>query len=125
MKDRKGRTRGIKKINPKESIQFEHLLRSTQAGRITAQQLESSRRIIAKHIKKLGTYRIHVYPSISVSKKPSEVRMGKGKGAIDHHIVRIKAGQLLFSIQGVSSTIAKDVFSRVKYKLPVQVQYNK
>jgi large subunit ribosomal protein L16 len=122
MKDRKGRIRGMKTHKLHESS-WEHILRSSQSGRLTAQQIESARRILSKRLKKQGSYHIHVHPSISVSKKPSEVRMGKGKGAIDHYICRIKAGQILFSIQGVPSSMSKLLFKRVSYKLPVQTEY--
>lgn len=119
MKDRKGRVRGFKQFDV-TSQKWEHTLRSEQSGRITAQQMESGRRIITKRIKKIGTYRLHIQQNVSVSKKPSEVRMGKGKGAIDHYITRVKAGQLLFSIQGVSPRTAETLFKKVQYKLPVQ-----
>nr|YP_010952455.1 ribosomal protein L16 [Ancyromonas sigmoides]WMQ52559.1 ribosomal protein L16 [Ancyromonas sigmoides] len=122
MKDRKGRIRGIKLHKPQEQI-FEHILRTSQPGRLTAQQIEASRRILSKKLKKQGSYRIHVHPSISVSKKPSEVRMGKGKGAVDHFIARVKAGQILFSIQNVNASIAKTLFVKVSYKLPIQTNY--
>ena len=108
MKDRKGRIRGMKHPRPSD-MQWEHILRTSQSGRLTAPQIESARRIIAKRVKKIGTYKIHVIHSTSVTKKPSEVRMGKGKGAIDHYIARVKAGQILLSIQGVSPEIAKAI----------------
>lgn len=123
MKDRKGRIRGIKLHKPHEE-RWEFVLRASQSGRITAQQIEASRRILAKRLKKQGTYHIHIYPSVSVSKKPSEVRMGKGKGAIDHHIARVKAGQILFSVQKIPSSVAKMLFNKVGYKLPVQVYHS-
>jgi large subunit ribosomal protein L16 len=123
MKDRKGRIRGMKHPRPSD-MQWEHILRTSQSGRLTAPQIESARRIIAKRVKKIGTYKIHVIHSTSVTKKPSEVRMGKGKGAIDHYIARVKAGQILLSIQGVSPEIAKSLFEKVQYKLPLQTVIN-
>jgi large subunit ribosomal protein L16 len=119
MKDRKGRIRGMRFPRQNEN-QWECILRSSQSGRLTASQIESARRIIAKRVKKIGTYKIHVIHSTAVTKKPSEVRMGKGKGAIDHYIARVKAGQILLSIQGVSPELAKSLFKKVQYKLPVQ-----
>lgn len=122
MKDRKGRIRGMKSHKPHENL-WENVMRSSQSGRLTAQQIEASRRILSKRLKKQGSYHIHIHPSISVSKKPSEVRMGKGKGAIDHHICRVKAGQILFSIQGVTPALSKLLFKKVSYKLPIQTEF--
>ena len=122
MKDRKGRIRGMKSHKSHENL-WENVMRSSQSGRLTAQQIEASRRILSKRLKKQGSYHIHIHPSISVSKKPSEVRMGKGKGAIDHHICRVKAGQILFSIQGVTPALSKLLFKKVSYKLPIQTEF--
>lgn len=119
MKDRKGRIRGMRVPRAHETG-FGHLLRTAQPGRLTTSQIEASRRIIAKRVKKIGSYKIHIKPSTSVTKKPMEVRMGKGKGAVDYYIARVRAGQLLFSIQGVTAETAKPLFKKIQHKLPVQ-----
>lgn len=122
MKDRKGRSRKIYYHDLHAHTGNSHVLRSLQAGRLTTFQIEASRKIIAKIMKRIGTYKVHVKPVIGVSRKPAEVRMGKGKGAVDHYVSRIKAGQLLFSIQSnsVDNEVAKTIFKKAQYKLPVK-----
>lgn len=97
-------------------------LYSLQSGRLRTRQIEAARRLIAKRTKKIGTYKVHINPVIGVSKKPLEVRMGKGKGALDHYIARIKGGQILFTIAGISPPMAKAILKAAKYKLPLQTK---
>lgn len=122
IKDRKGRIRGVNIFNTiahKEN----HKLITTQCGRITQTQIEAARRVIAKQVKRKAKYKSHIRANTSVSTKPSEVRMGKGKGAIDYYICRVKAGQLIFSIDGIIPIIsAKSMFLRAARKLPVKIK---
>lgn len=117
-KDRKGRVQGVKLF---DEVPFflSHKLITLAASRLTKEQLESARRVISRQIKRIGKYKIHVAPTVSVSSKPSEVRMGKGKGAIDHYIARVKAGQILFSLDGVPHTLAESVLIKASRKLPM------
>jgi large subunit ribosomal protein L16 len=122
VKDRKGRIRGVKLYKP-SVFNENHRMICLQSSRVVANQIESARRVISKKIKKIGVYRVHIRPTTSVSAKPSEVRMGKGKGSIDHYISRVKAGQLLFSIGGsVSPIIANEVFLKASKKLPLKIK---
>jgi len=118
-KNRKGRVCGVK-LYDEVPFFHSHKLISLSSYRLTKAQLESARRVISRQIKRIGKYRIHVSPTVSVSAKPSEVRMGKGKGAIDHYIARIKAGQVIFSLEGVSSAIAGSVLLKASRKLPMR-----
>ena len=94
--------------------------KALECVRITGRQIEAARRAAVRCMKRQGQFWIKVFADIPVSKKPAEVRMGKGKGAIDYYIARVKAGQILLSIQGVSPELAKSLFKKVQYKLPVQ-----
>jgi large subunit ribosomal protein L16 len=118
-KDRKGRVCGVK-IYDEVPFFNSHKLISVAASRLTKEQLESARRVISRQIKRIGKYKIHVSPTVSVSAKPSEVRMGKGKGAIDHYIARIQAGQIIFSLEGVSPSVAENVLLKASRKLPMK-----
>jgi large subunit ribosomal protein L16 len=120
-KDRKGKARDVKLFNPAPH-QSSHKMMSLQAGRLTSNQIEAARRVISKQVKRIGRYKIHIHPLTSVSSKPSEVRMGKGKGSIDYYICRVKAGQLLFSVQGVSPILTRNLFLKASRKLPVKIK---
>lgn len=120
-KHAKGRIRGVKLFNENHFIN-NHGIASLQCGRITANQIESARRVISKSVKKLGSYKIHIRPTTSVSKKPAEVRMGKGKGGIDHYVSRVKAGQVLFTIEGLPSLLAQATLLKASRKLPIKIK---
>lgn len=118
-KDRKGRVCGVK-LYDEVPFFHAHKLVSLASSRLTKAQLESARRVISRQIKRIGKYKIHVSPTVSVSSKPSEVRMGKGKGAIDHYIARVKAGQIIFSLAGISPAVAELVLLKASRKLPMR-----
>jgi large subunit ribosomal protein L16 len=121
-KDRKGRIRGVKLFKEIPHIN-NHKLITVQCGRVTETQIEAARRVISKQVKKKAKYKLHIHPSISVSSKPSEVRMGKGKGSIDHYISRVRAGQIIFSVEGTVPTIAiRNMFLKASRKLPVKIK---
>ncbi len=120
-KQAKGRIRAVKLFSEKHFLTH-HGLAAMQCGRVTANQIEAARRVISKSVKKVGTYKIHIRPTISVSKKPAEVRMGKGKGAIDHYISRVKAGQVLFTIQGLPLLLAQTTLLKASRKLPLKIK---
>jgi len=94
-------------------------LKAVQPGRITARQIEAARRATTRHMKRAGRVWIRVFPDIPVSKKPTEVRMGKGKGSPEFWICRVKPGRIMFEIDGVSQTVAKEAFERAAAKLPI------
>lgn len=94
-------------------------LKSLEAGWLTSRQLEAARRAITGHLQRRGKVWIRVFPDKSVSVKGNEIRMGGGKGAVDHYVAPIKPGTILFEIDGVSSTLAQSALRLARHKLPV------
>ena len=88
-------------------------------GRITARQIEAARRTMTRHVKRGGKIWIRVFPDKPISKKPLEVRMGKGKGAVEYWVAQIKPGKVLFEMSGVPEQLASEAFTLAAAKLPV------
>lgn len=97
-------------------------LKSMENTRLTAKQIEATRRVIVRKMKRLGFLWIRVFPNIPVSAKPIESRMGKGKGSVSFWVAKIKKGQILFEISGLSSENAKQVLISGSKKLPLQTK---
>ena len=97
-------------------------LKSLEAIRITARQIEAARRAAVRCMKRQGRFFIRIFPDLPVSKKPNEVRMGKGKGAPEYFVVRVSPGRIMFEIDGVSENIARDAFSLAAAKLPLKTK---
>ena len=97
-------------------------LKATSPGRITARQIEASRRAITRHMKRSGRVWIRVFPDVPVTAKPAEVRQGKGKGAIEYWACRIKPGRIMFEIDGVTEDIARVALDLAAAKLPVHTR---
>lgn len=116
-KYQKGRADGV---DTRSSVHFgTYGLKALSPSRITEKQIEACRVAITRKVKKLGKIWIRIFPDIPVSAKPAEVRMGKGKGAIDHWICRVKSGKVMFEIDGVSLELAKKAFELGASKLPI------
>lgn len=98
-------------------------LKALEPGRITARQIEATRRAITRHMKRQGRVWIRIFPDIPVSKKPTEVRMGKGKGSPEYWMVRIQPGKVMFELDGVSLEVAKEAFERGAAKLPIKTKF--
>ena len=94
-------------------------LKATEPERVTARQIEAARRAITRHMKRQGRVWIRVFPDVPVTGKPTEVRMGKGKGSVDFWAAKVKPGRIMFEIDGVSETIAREALRRGAMKLPV------
>ena len=94
-------------------------LKSTEPERVTARQIEAARRAITRHMKRQGRVWIRICPDVPVTAKPVEVRMGKGKGAIDYWAAKVKPGRIMFEIDGVSEEIAREALRLGAMKLPV------
>lgn len=94
-------------------------LQALDPCRITARQIEASRRAIVRHMRRMGRVWIRVFPDVPVSAKPAEVRMGSGKGNIDHWVCRVKRGQILFEVDSPSPELAKEAFLLASAKLPI------
>ena len=98
-------------------------LKATEPERVTARQIEAARRAITRHIKRQGRRWIRVFPDVPVSKKPAEVRQGKGKGSIEYWAARVKPGRILFELEGVSGVIAKEALALGAAKLPIKTRF--
>ena len=94
-------------------------LKATEPERVTARQIEAARRAITRHMKRQGRVWIRIFPDVPVSSKPTEVRMGKGKGSIDYWAAKVKPGRIMFEIDGVAETIAREALRLGAMKLPV------
>ena len=100
-------------------------LKAIQPGRITAREIEAARRAITREMKREGRVWIRIFPDVPVSKKPAEVRMGKGKGSPEFWVCRVKPGRILFEIDGVSEQIAKEALYKASAKLPIKTKFIK
>ncbi len=115
----KGRNRGLATSGNK--VSFGSIgLQATTRGRITARQIESARRAMTRHIKRQGKVWIRIFPDKPITKKPLEVRMGKGKGSVEYWVAQVKPGSMLFEMQGVDEDVAKEAFSLAASKLPMK-----
>lgn len=97
-------------------------LKALSPERVTARQIEAARRAMTRHMKRAGRVWIRVFPDVPVSKKPAEVRQGKGKGNPEFWICRVKPGRIMFEIDGVNEIIAKRAFELAAAKLPVKTK---
>ena len=97
-------------------------LKAMEPDRITARQIEAARRAITRHIKRQGRLWIRIFPDVPVSKKPAEVRQGKGKGAIEYWAARVKPGRIMFELDGVPGPLAAVAFQRAAMKLPIKTR---
>ena len=97
-------------------------LKSLEPERVTARQIEAARRAITRHMKRAGRLWIRIFPDVPVSKKPTEVRMGKGKGTPELWVCRVKPGRIMFEIDGVAPDLAKEALRLGAAKLPVRTR---
>ncbi len=98
-------------------------LKSIERGRLTARQIESARRTITRHVKRGGKIWIRIFPDKPITKKPLEVRMGKGKGSVEYWVAQVKPGTMLYEIQGVSEGLAREAFALGAAKLPLKTLF--
>ena len=118
----KGRNRGLATRGNKVSF-GEFGLKATSRGRITARQIEAARRAITRHVKRGGKLWIRVFPDKPITKKPLEVRQGKGKGNVEYWVALIQPGRMLYEMQGVDEAVAREAFRLASAKLPVQTTF--
>jgi large subunit ribosomal protein L16 len=121
-KTQKGRNRGLSLTGDKVSF-GEFGLKATTRGYITARQIEAGRRAITRHVRRGGKLWIRLFPDKPVTKKPIEVRMGKGKGNVEYWVDVVKPGRVMYEIQGVNEDMAREAFSRAAAKLPVKTTF--
>ena len=118
-KAHKGRIHGLAKGG--SDLNFGSFgLKTTEPERITARQIEAARRAITRHMKRQGRVWIRIFPDLPVSKKPTEVRMGKGKGSVEYWAAKVKPGRVMFEIDGVAEDIAREALRLGAMKLPVK-----
>jgi len=123
-KQHKGRNRGL--ASRGSTVSFgEFGLKATGRGRITARQIEAARRTISRHVKRGGKLWIRVFPDKPISKKPLEVRMGKGKGNIEYWVAQIQPGRMLYELEGIPEELAREAFALAAAKLPVGTTFAK
>ena len=123
-KQQKGRNRGLAQVGNRVSF-GEYGLKATTRGFITARQIEAARRAITRYVKRGGKLWIRVFPDKPVTKKPVEVRMGKGKGNVDFWVAPIQPGRVLYEIQGVTEDQAREAFRLAAAKLAVKTTFVK
>ncbi|MCK0165936.1 50S ribosomal protein L16 [Jannaschia sp. S6380] len=97
-------------------------LKATQPERVTARQIEAARRAMTRHMKRQGRVWIRIFPDLPVTSKPTEVRMGKGKGSVDYWACKVKPGRVMFEIDGVNETVAREALRLAAMKLPIKTR---
>ena len=120
----KGRNRGLADTGSKVSF-VEFGLKASGRGRITARQIEAARRAMTRHVKRGGKIWIRVFPDKPITKKPLEVRMGKGKGNVEYWVALVQPGKVLYEMEGVSEELAREAFALAAAKLPVTTTFVK
>ena len=123
-KMQKGRNRGF--ATRGNFVAFgEYGLQSLGLGRITSRQIEAARRVITRHLKRQGQVFIRIFPDKPITKKPLEVRMGKGKGNVEYWVTLVQPGRVLYEMEGVSEQLAREAFELAAAKLPVATTFVK
>ena len=121
-KQQKGRNRGLAQRG--NTVSFgEFGLKAVGRGQLTSRQIEAARRAMTRHVKRGGKIWIRVFPDKPITKKPLEVRQGKGKGNVEYWVAQIQPGRLLYEMAGVSEEIAREAFRRAAAKLPVPTAF--
>ena len=123
-KQHKGRIHGNAKGNYELTFGY-YGLKSVNAERVTARQIEAARRAITRHLRRAGRVWIRIFPDVPVSSKPAEVRMGKGKGSPEYWACRVKPGRILFEVDGVSEEVAREALYKASAKLPIKTKFIK
>ena len=117
-KQQKGRNKGL--AHRGSTVDFGSFgLKAVTRGRLTSRQIEAARIAMTRYMKREGKVWIRVFPDKPITSKPLEVRMGKGKGALDHYVAQIKPGKIMFEMDGVSEEVAREGFRLAAQKLPV------
>ena len=120
----KGRIHGSAKGNYKLNF-GSYGLKALQPERITSRQIESARKAITRYLKRAGRLWIRIFPDVPVSKKPAEVRMGKGKGAPEFWACRVKPGRIIFEVDGIDEATARIALYKASTKLPIKTKFIK
>ncbi len=121
-KQSKGRNRGLATVGNKVSF-GEYGLKAVECGRITARQIEAARRAVTRKVKRGAKIWIRIFPDKPITKKPLEVRQGKGKGSVEYWVAQIQPGRMLYEMEGVPEEIAREAFKLAAAKLPVKTTF--
>ncbi len=121
-KQQKGRNRGLALRGSKVSF-GEYGLKAVARGRLTARQIEAARRAMTRKIKRGGKIWIRVFPDKPITKKPLEVRQGKGKGNVEYWVALVQPGKVLYEMEGVPEEVAREAFALAAAKLPFQTSF--
>ncbi len=117
-KMQKGRNKGL--AHRGSTIAFGSFgLKALQPGRLTSRQIEAARISMTRYMKREGKVWIRIFPDKPITSKPAEVRMGKGKGALDHYVAVVRPGRIMFEIEGIPSEVAYEAFRLAAQKLPI------
>ena len=120
-KQHKGRMKG--KANRGNTITFGDLaIQATTCGYITNRQIEAARIAMTRKIKRGGNVWIKIFPDVPISKKPAEVRMGKGKGSVDHFVAKIRPGRIVYEMAGIEGDVAREALELAAAKLPIRTK---
>src|SRR6187402_2695917 len=118
----KGRNRGLAQRG--SSVAFgDYGLKAVDRGQLTARQIEAARRAMTRFVKRGGKIWIRVFPDKPITKKPLEVRQGKGKGNVEYWVAEIKPGHVLFELQGITKEVAQEAFKLAASKLPMKTSF--
>ena len=121
-KQHKGRNRG--KAMSGNRVSFGDFgLKATTRGRLTARQIEAARRAISRHVKRGGRIWIRIFPDKPISHKPAEVRMGNGKGNPEYYVAEIQPGKVIYEMDGVDESLAREAFALAAAKLPIETAF--
>lgn len=123
-KQQKGRNRGLAVRGSRVSF-GEFGLKAVGRGRLTARQIEAGRRAITRHVKRGGKIWIRVFPDKPITKKPLEVRQGKGKGGVEYWVSQIQPGRVLYEMEGVPEDVARQAFTLAAAKMPFKTTFVK
>jgi large subunit ribosomal protein L16 len=123
-KQHKGKNRGLATSGNKVSF-GEYGLKATTRGRLTARQIEAARRALTRHVKRGAKVWIRVFPDKPITKKPLEVRQGKGKGNVEYWVALVQPGRMLYEMQGVGESVAREAFRLAAAKLPVRTTFER
>ena len=118
-KAHKGRIKGVAKGGTELNF-GSYGLKALEPSRVTARQIEATRRAVTRHMKRAGRVWIRIVPDVPVTKKPTEVRMGKGKGSVEFWCAKVKPGRIMFEIDGVSEDVAREALRLGAAKLPIK-----
>lgn len=117
----KGRIKGVAKGGTQLNFGA-YGLKALEPQRITSRQIEATRRAITRHMKRAGRVWIRIFPDVPVTKKPTEVRMGKGKGSVEFWAAKVKPGRIMFEIDGVPDAVAREALALGAAKLPIKTR---